>query len=173
MTLEELRADFAARIDQARLHLEEVQRTMRGAEEARRESAAKVAGPLAAPDPDGLASALAADLAGVRDMARRDEWQAVHLELVRWHTSADELLRHARGAEAAAQAALERRRRLRGRLDAYRAKAAQLGHLEDLERLHDQARTALYTAPTDLVLAAELVRRYQEAVSAAVPAEGR
>jgi len=47
---------------------------------------------------------------------------------------------------------LDRRAELRGRLDAYRAKAERLGLAEDLNlaALHKQAHDVLYTRPTDL-----------------------
>jgi hypothetical protein len=55
---------------------------------------------------------------------------------------------------------------LRGRLEAYRAKAVATGSGEDLEldRLHDEARAVLYSAPCDLSRAEELVTAYQRGV---------
>jgi len=59
---------------------------------------------------------------------------------------------------------IDQRNELRGRLDAYRAKANRLGLLEDsrLCELYDHAHRELYSAPTDLTAAEELVRRYQQ-----------
>ena len=61
---------------------------------------------------------------------------------------------------------LERRTELRGRLEAYRAKATARGHAEDLElaALHRVAHDVLYTAPCDLPEATRAVGRYQQAV---------
>jgi hypothetical protein len=58
---------------------------------------------------------------------------------------------------------------LRGRLDAYRAKAQGRGRAEDLEldALYTAAETVLYSAPCDLAVATNLVRAYQEAVGTA------
>ncbi|GAA4208935.1 hypothetical protein [Actinocatenispora rupis] len=69
---------------------------------------------------------------------------------------------------AAADGLLARRDELRGRLDAYRAKAARLGLLEDtdLARRHTAAQTLLYTAPCDLPAATRAVFAYQQALSA-------
>ena len=55
---------------------------------------------------------------------------------------------------------------LRGRLDAYRAKALALGQAEDLDLdgLYDAAREALYSAPCDLRVAGDLVTAFQRAV---------
>ena len=69
--------------------------------------------------------------------------------------------------EASELAALATRDELRGRLDAYRAKAQALGRAEDLEldRLYVGARDVLYSAPCDLVEAAALVTAYQRSIS--------
>ena len=55
---------------------------------------------------------------------------------------------------------------LRGRLDAYRAKAQATGRGEDLdlERLYCDAKELLYTAPCDLFRAGELVAAFQRAI---------
>ncbi|ASO19842.1 hypothetical protein FHR81_000480 [Actinoalloteichus hoggarensis] len=81
-----------------------------------------------------------------------------------------------RSAEAAAEAAdalhragelLLRRRELRGRLDAFQAKAGRLGLLEDPELLdlHRQAHELLWRAPCDLAAATRAVTRYQRGLA--------
>ena len=61
---------------------------------------------------------------------------------------------------------LDRRTELRGRLEAYRAKATRLGHAEHptLSALHRAAHDVLFTAPCDLPEATRAVGRYQQAV---------
>jgi hypothetical protein len=61
---------------------------------------------------------------------------------------------------------LDRRTELRGRLEAYRAKATRLGHAENpaLSALHRAAHDVLFTAPCDLPEATRAVGRYQQAV---------
>jgi hypothetical protein len=61
---------------------------------------------------------------------------------------------------------LDRRAELRGRLEAYRAKATRLGHAEHpaLSALHRAAHDVLFTAPCDLPEATRAVGRYQRAV---------
>jgi len=68
-----------------------------------------------------------------------------------------------------ARSAVAARDELRGRLDAYRAKAQALGHGEDLEihRLYVDARDVLFSAPCDLVEAGALVTAYQRSLSTA------
>jgi hypothetical protein len=69
---------------------------------------------------------------------------------------------------ASAGAAMATRDELRGRLDAYRAKAQALGRGEDLEldRLFVGARDVLYSAPCDLAEAEALVTAYQRSIAA-------
>ena len=65
------------------------------------------------------------------------------------------------------RAPLQQRNEYRAMLDAYRVKASRLGVLEDprISELYERAKELLYTAPTDLRQASELVRRYQLALS--------
>ncbi|APU14392.1 MULTISPECIES: hypothetical protein [Actinoalloteichus] len=81
-----------------------------------------------------------------------------------------------RNAEAAAEAAtalrraselLLRRRELRGRLDAYQARAGRLGLVEEPEllELHRQAYELLWRAPCDLAAATRAVTRYQRGLA--------
>ena len=67
-----------------------------------------------------------------------------------------------------ARSAVAARDELRGRLDAYRAKAQAVGQGEDLElhRLYVEARGVLFSAPCDLVEAGALVTAYQRSIVA-------
>ncbi len=67
----------------------------------------------------------------------------------------------------AATGLLERRDELRGRLDAYRAKAARIGIIEDaaLTSRYHVAHQLLYTAPCDLPGATRAVFAYQQAMA--------
>lgn len=64
-------------------------------------------------------------------------------------------------------ALLARRDELRGRLDAYRAKAVRLGRGEEpvLDGLYRAARALLWTAPCDLPAATAAVTRYRRALA--------
>jgi hypothetical protein len=98
------------------------------------------------------------DQGRIRDAIRRlQEWTAI-VERAR--------LDNAR-ATTLNRSVLEARDQLRGRLDAYLAKAYAVGLAEDgkVAAAHDEACRALYTAPTDLERARDLVERYQHAVS--------
>jgi hypothetical protein len=62
---------------------------------------------------------------------------------------------------------LDTRQELRGRLDALIAKALAKGQAEDpiLTDLATQARQVLYTSPTDLTVAIDLVRKYEQGLN--------
>ena len=70
------------------------------------------------------------------------------------------------GRRAAAQALLDQRDELRGRLESYRAMAIGYGHAEDLDLTdaYERAYQLLWTAPCDLHQAGASVARYQRAV---------
>jgi hypothetical protein len=120
----------------------------------------------AAPEPLGLDSALERQLEDVAELSRRAAWREARAALEQWRTRARSLLDQERQITAENRALLETRGELRGLLDAYQAKAKQLGLIEDpeLSGMFDQAHEALYTAPTDLGQATELVRSYQQAL---------
>src|SRR5690606_36346842 len=74
----------------------------------------------------------------------------------------------ARGDLRLSAGLLDRRAELRGRLEAYRAKAARLGKDEDerLAALYGAARDVLWTAPCDLRAATGAVKEALAAVAA-------
>jgi hypothetical protein len=68
---------------------------------------------------------------------------------------------------------LDARNELRGRLDAYHAKALAVGLAEDerLTRVYERAKELLFTAPCDIAGAEAAVREYQHGLSRPRPAE--
>jgi hypothetical protein len=93
-------------------------------------------------------------------------WTTVHVELADWHRRLEIEQQQIEGHRAELEELVERRRRLRGRLDAYTAKAAAVGCVEHelLERLRHDAEMLLYEAPADLAHAEDGLRRYQQAL---------
>jgi len=122
----------------------------------------KIAGALAPPTDPGPTLRLRVDaLAQTRDLTRLargigDVTQAITTAASQLHRAADN-----------ARELLDRRAELRGRLDAYRIKAARLGHSEDpaLTDLHRQAQDLLWHAPCDLGAATRALNAYQRAIS--------
>lgn len=100
-------------------------------------------------------------LAAVRESGRGT---AARIGLAKWTDAAARLLRQAEEARAAARAAVERRRDLRGLFGALRAKAAALGRADEpaLAAIALQAEDLLRRRPTPLAAAARVVAEYQK-----------
>ncbi|MHB8691322.1 MAG: hypothetical protein ACYDHH_08750 [Solirubrobacteraceae bacterium] len=114
-----------------------------------------------------LRDAAAAAAGGGRDGAARSLGAA--------NQRAAAVLQRARRLTASAGSDLATRDELRGRLDAYRAKARAIGRGEDLqlEQLYRQALEGLYSAPCDLPSCTALVVAYQQALSPSAARSGR
>jgi hypothetical protein len=140
--------------------------TTAAAADARADALSKIANPSVI-DPRPVADTVEAELARVSGMSAQGDWRAAGNLLVQWTTRCRDALDEAQRALAANQAPVATRNELRGRLDAYRAKAYRLGLLEDpaVAGLYARAQDALFTAPTDLEKAEQLLRRYQQALT--------
>lgn len=104
---------------------------------------------------------LAERAASINDPAVADaSWQVQREMLDQWLKQTRRLHDQLTRAEQANRAPLTRRDELRGLLTAYRAKMAGQGRAEErvLGDLVDEAHNELFTAPTDLVRAEQLVR---------------
>jgi hypothetical protein len=102
------------------------------------------------------------------DLARQGGgWAEVGRRLARLEADCADALERARVALVALGGLLDRRGELRGRLEAYAAKAARLGYAEDAElaRLHSEARDLLWEAPCDLEQATVALAHYQRALN--------
>jgi hypothetical protein len=162
-----LRRGFHDRIAVCRSELDALAAAGESGSEVQREAAAKIASQY--PDPVVHVAELGAHLDRVIGLANGAQWRAAERELDAWQSAYADARRKAEQGDARARAALAYRDELRGRLDAYSAKAAGSGLMEDaqLARMYDAAQHALYTAPTDIECAEALVRKYQDAVNAA------
>jgi hypothetical protein len=111
-------------------------------------------------DPTPVLRERLAALAGLRGAGRWSELTGRVADLERTVTAA---LEQAGRSHRLISGLLERRDELRGRLDAYRAKAARLGFAEhdELTRLQEQARELLWTAPCDLQRSTVVLAQYQ------------
>jgi hypothetical protein len=120
-------------------------------------------------------SDLRPDLAAVDALAAAGQWALISPRLAGWTRHARERIGALREAATRNGGMLAARNELRGRLDAYRAKALRLGLGEDAELtpLADTARTELYTAPCDLDAARAAVNAYQDALTATIARNGR
>jgi hypothetical protein len=131
-------------------------------------AAAKI-GPEAMPPPPGDLADLSGRLAGLDALLAAGRWIRLSSELDLLERELAAAATKFIDTERAVVALMNRRDELRGLLDAYKAKAARLGAVEDtgLAERYDRARDLLWTAPCDLAAAADAVTGYQQAVLAA------
>lgn len=168
-----VRDDADHRLMRLRDILSRADRTLSEARNARGEVLAKIAA-CAVPAVSGPAAALYEQLATAVEYLRSAQWHRLSPLLDDLEQRADDELLRARESLTAVTAPLAVRAELRGRLDAYRAKAARHGVVEDpvLVERHDQARRLLWSAPCDLRAAEHCVRRFQQAVAEVLGTEG-
>jgi hypothetical protein len=163
-----LKRGFDDRIAEARALLEQIQVAVGEAQAAHEEAQAKIADPQV-PPPLEVDKGLDSDLDDIVELGRENAWRDATRALEDWRARANASLGDARRTLAVIRAPIETRNQYRAMLEAYQVKAERHGVLEDTELADVAARAAeaLYTAPTDLALSAELIRSYQWAVNAA------
>jgi hypothetical protein len=107
------------------------------------------------------------DLAAIDALAAAGHWALISPRLGDWNRRARERLAALADVAARNSGMLAARNELRGRLDAYQAKAGRRGLAEDpaLAPLAERARATLYHAPCDLDAARAAVNAYQDAVA--------
>ncbi|MFE3192927.1 hypothetical protein ACFXHA_28220 [Nocardia sp. NPDC059240] len=164
--LEELRArraGVAGRMTQLGAAIDEAEAVARAAQAAAAITSVKILGFTApALEPTGpLRDRLARlDHAGGHWTRLNDDVVALARDIDKAGTAAD-------AARDQAQALLDRRDELRGRVDAYRAKGARLRLSEDpaVNACYQRAYELLHSAPCDLAAATRAVAEYQRAIS--------
>ena len=167
-----LRREFDARVADARALLSTLETTAGEGRAAHDEALVKISVPTT-PEPAAPRDDLGAELDEIAALARSGAWRDARHRLDGWTSRTEALLDDARQSLRANAAPIEARNQFRALLEAYQVKAQRLGVVEDPELEHTFARAheALYTAPTDLALVAQLVRRYQELISSAATAQ--
>ncbi|MGH4013704.1 MAG: hypothetical protein ACRDSL_07170 [Pseudonocardiaceae bacterium] len=173
--LGEPRRHAEARLDLVEATFAEVARLHRQAADLRHHAHIKIHG-LPPPEP-GVPWAQPPDvrLAAARQLCLHGGWRQLATELAALERDAEAALQRGRTELATAGRPLRERAELRGRLGAYRAKAAALGRIEDLalEHCYQRARDLLWTAPCDLALASAAVAEYQTAVNTTAAGRSR
>ncbi|MEV5710736.1 hypothetical protein [Actinoallomurus sp. NPDC052274] len=156
-----------AEYDQRLRRIEETIGLVRAAEDeavlVRDRILAKIASPVLPDLPDSSA-ALADRLAAMGAVPGR--WTELAARVAQLEEAAAAALEQARTTVATIAGILERRDELRGRLDAYRAKAGRLGGAEDpeLTELYQRAYDLLWTSPCDLRRSTAALAEYQRAI---------
>ena len=161
-----LRDEYPGRAAELRTAIEELSTAEEDAARAcatAREKVARTGLPDARSSARGSARGLRAHLAQLDQLHREGKWKRLDFELSRVRSGIDSARKRAADLRIAADGLLERRTELRGRLEAYRAKAARLGFAEHLElsELHRAAHDLLYTSPCDLSAATRSLVTYR------------
>ena len=160
-----LKRGFEARILEAREALERLGSLRNELRAARQELHIKISVAQASPPPPD--DDVERELSQIVALAQGGAWSQARTELdaltERVAVRQDEAQRLLR----ASRVPIEARNQLRALLDAYQVKAKRLGMVEEREvaDAYRRAQAALYTAPTDLNVAAQLVRAYQEMIN--------
>ncbi|MGW5677365.1 hypothetical protein ACWEV4_20165 [Streptomyces sp. NPDC003860] len=165
----QVRQDSEERLVRLRDVLSRADRTLAEARAARGEVLAKIAA-SEVPAVSGPPTVLQERLVTAADHRRHSRWHRLSPLLESLEREAEDELLRARESLTAVTAPLAVRAELRGRLDAYKAKAARHGLVDDpllIER-YDAARRMLWSAPCDLRVADQAVLRYQSAVAEAL-----
>jgi hypothetical protein len=168
--LAEVRAELEQSVGSAQAAIDAVVAEESKAQAAYDRVLEKIASPAIATVPDGT-PALRQQLAGVSALVARHDWPRISTALTALATATSEAADRARDVRDTADALLGRRAELRGRLDAYRVKAAQLRLAEDAEiaARYQEAYDLLWTVPCDLRAATKALNRYQQAIAARGP----
>lgn len=160
-----IQAEFAGQAKDIGRVVERVEAAQTEAFQARERVLARIDSP-ALPPIRNLAGPLRDRLVSLGELHRQGRWLDLAKRTAGLKRSAADALDQISATLGAITAPLHRRDELRGRLEAYGAKAAQLGYGEDtnLARLHQQAHDLLWRAPCDLRQATMAVKTYQQAV---------
>ncbi|MGK5685297.1 hypothetical protein [Actinoplanes sp. URMC 104] len=115
------------------------------------------------------------DLAAIDALAAAGHWSLISPRLADWTRRARLRLTQLRDGAARNAGLLATRNELRGRLDAYQAKALRRGLAEhtELAPLAAAAREALSVAPCELTAASRAVAAYQDALTATIARTSR
>ncbi|WP_433331537.1 hypothetical protein [Spirillospora sp. CA-294931] len=160
-----IRDSYGERVEGIAIAVADVEEAERQAREAREEALIKIVSP-GLPEPPSLAPGLRRRLISLDALREQGRWDDLVERTEQLDRDVGEALDGAREAARLCTGLLDRRNELRGRLQAYQAKAGRLGLAEDetLTDLYAQARDLLWTAPCDLRRATAAVAAYQRAI---------
>jgi hypothetical protein len=146
----------------------------REATEARDRVLARIDSP-ALPSIPALSAVLRDRLTALDGLRAEGRWIDLAARVAEVEQAAATALDQTRQTTALITGVLDRRDELRGRLDAYKAKAGRLGLAEDAElaELHQRAYDLLWTSPCDLRGATKALADYQRAIASRAEGTGR
>lgn len=163
-----MRDDYSELVARVTASIEEIEATERRAHEAHHTALTKIESPNLPAPADGLGGGLRDRVAALERLREAGRWVEMAGRFAELERAAADALERARGDLRLSVGLLDRRGELRGRLEAYRAKAARLGVVEDerLTELYGEARDVLWTAPCDLRKATTVLAEFQRALRA-------
>ncbi len=165
-TLSRQRQQLQAEFTTAKQKLTQLQQLDRDSIAANTESNSKIVHsmPILSPLPPEELAAIDRWLARLETNFQAGEISPTQVGLTNWLNRIETYTGAAQAALVANRLPLDTRQELRGRLEALTAKAGAKGRAEDpmLADLVIQARQVLYTSPTALDLAIDLVDKYQQ-----------
>jgi hypothetical protein len=164
-------ADLRADYDRGTEHLRQLVERIDQVESAQRQVAQTVRDKILIENLPAFttqAPALRARLAALDALRAQGQWARLTSEAAILADALDAALAAATKVEQLMSGLLERREELRGRLQAYRVRAARKGAAESqpLEAYYQTARELLWTRPCDLAAATRALGVYQKAVLA-------
>lgn len=164
-------ADLRADYDRGTEHLRQLIERVDQVEAAQRTAAQNVRDRILVetlPAFTAQAPALRARLAALDALRAQGQWSRLTVEAEALGAALDASLAAASKVEQLISGLLERREELRGRLQAYRVRAARKGAAESepLEAYYQTARELLWSKPCDLAAATRALSTYQKAVLA-------
>lgn len=171
------RGELAGQLTAAAQALEAIDTLIDQARAARAEASQKILGAtFGTVDADALAARLnflRTNLRSITSVGQGD-WQEARRLLGQLDQQTAALRDEVTLALGAVKGPLDTRNELRGRLDAYHAKALAIGLAEDegLTQVYERARALLFTAPCDVSGAEAAVREYQQGLSRPRAARG-
>jgi hypothetical protein len=160
-----LRVHIDSAFDAAKSKLRDLKELHRGARESWEEAQEKITGAVALsePVPEKMVDALGDWLDTLQAKYAGGMLRPVAIGLQNWNSAAANCVSAVQKIYAANRAPIDLRQELRGRLNALKAKAQayRVEEDSDLRALASQAEDLLYTRPTPIGRADELVSRYQ------------
>ncbi|GAA3930564.1 hypothetical protein GCM10023085_09950 [Actinomadura viridis] len=162
-----LRDGYEQRLAEVTASIADVEEAETRAREARTTATLKIDS-ARLPEPPALGTGLRHRLAGLETLRRAGRWAELAARVAELDRATGAALEQARDNLRLSTGLLDRRGELRGRLDAYKAKAGRLGFAEDerLAELYGKARELLWTSPCDLRRATAALAEYQRAIKA-------
>ncbi|RFU37530.1 hypothetical protein DZF91_32435 [Actinomadura logoneensis] len=161
------RAGHTALVDRLTAAVDGVAEAERAARETRETVLNKIDSP-GLPEPVTPSAGLRDRLAALAALCAEGRWRELAVRAAELDRAVAVAAERVEADHALSSGLLDRRSELRGRFQAYQAKAGRLGLAEDavVSRLGERARDLLWTAPCDLRAATAALAEYQRAIRA-------